>query len=64
MSENIMIAQQVFELMLDVGIKGILNFAPICLREPSGCVVHNLNFETELENIIYFTNLSVKTEVS
>ncbi len=51
-------AQEVLELMLRAGIRGILNFAPICLKEPPDCVVRNLNLETELENIIYFTNFT------
>ena len=38
------------------GIKGVLNFAPICLKAPQGCVVNNINLETELENLIYFIN--------
>ncbi len=49
-------AQQVLELALSAGIKGILNFAPICLKAPGGCVVNNINLETELENLIYFVN--------
>ncbi len=49
-------AQQVLELALSAGIKGVLNFAPICLKAPSGCVVNNINLETELENLIYFVN--------
>lgn len=49
-------AQQVLELVLSAGIKGVLNFAPICLKAPSGCVVNNINLETELENLIYFVN--------
>jgi redox-sensing transcriptional repressor len=49
-------AQQVLELVLSAGIKGVLNFAPICLKAPSGCVVDNINLETELENLIYFVN--------
>jgi len=53
-------AQEVLEVMLRSGIKGILNFAPICLKEPPDCVVHNLNLETELENIIYFTNFAAQ----
>lgn len=49
-------AQQVLELVLSAGIRGVLNFAPICLKAPSGCVVNNINLETELENLIYFVN--------
>ena len=51
-------AQQVIELMLSAGIKGVLNFAPICLKVPEGCIINNINLETELENLIYFVNAS------
>lgn len=53
-------AQQVLELMLSSGIRGVLNFAPICLKAPEGCVVNNINLESELENLIYFVNASEK----
>lgn len=56
-------AQQVLELMLPAGIKGILNFAPICLRGPEEVIISNINLETELENIIYFVNVAKKTGV-
>lgn len=49
-------AQQVLELMLSAGIKGVLNFAPICLKASEGCIVNNINLESELENLIYFVN--------
>ena len=49
-------AQQVLELMIPAGIKGVLNFAPICVKGPEGCIVSNINLVTELENIIYFVN--------
>jgi redox-sensing transcriptional repressor len=55
-------AQQVLELMLSVGIKGVLNFAPICLKGPEGCVVNNINLVTEMENIIYFVTTARKTK--
>ena len=53
-------AQQVLVRMLAAGIKGILNFAPIFLRGPEGCVINNINLESEIENIIYFVNLAEK----
>jgi redox-sensing transcriptional repressor len=55
-------AQEVLERMIKAGIRGILNFAPMCLKEPQNCVVRNLNLGTELENIIYFTKVAEKTE--
>ena len=54
-------AQQVFVRMVAAGIKGILNFAPICLRGPEGFVVSNINLESEIENIIYFVNMAEKS---
>jgi len=46
-------AQQVLDLMVGSGIKGILNFAPICLSSPAGCVVRNVNLATELEGLVF-----------
>jgi redox-sensing transcriptional repressor len=55
-------AQQVLELMLSSGIKGILNFAPIRLKSTDGVVINNINLETELENVIYFVNANDKAK--
>lgn len=50
-------AQEVFEKLVRAGIKGVLNFAPIRLRsDNTDVIVHNLNLETEIENLIYFVN--------
>ncbi len=54
-------AQRVLELMVSAGIKGVLNFAPIRLRDMDGVVINNINLEAELENMIYFVNTSGKT---
>lgn len=53
-------AQQVVDIMLSSGIKGILNFAPIRLRGNDDCIINNVNLEGELENLIYFVNASTK----
>ena len=53
-------AQQVCQIMIKAGVKGILNFAPVRLTVPEDCVIRNLNLETELENIIYFVNAADK----
>ena len=55
------VAQQVSEIMISAGIKGILNFAPIQLRLAEGVVINNINLEVELENLIYFVNVAEKT---
>jgi len=54
-------AQQVMELMVSAGIKGVLNFSPICLKGPAGCVVNNVNLVTEIENIIYYVRAADRT---
>lgn len=53
-------AQQVSEIMLSAGIKGILNFAPIRLRGSDDAVISTINLEVELENLIYFVNADNK----
>jgi len=55
-----MAAQQVAELMITAGIKGILNFAPIQLRGGEDVVVNNINLELEIENLIYFVSAGQK----
>jgi redox-sensing transcriptional repressor len=55
-------AQQVSELMLSSGIKGILNFAPIQLRGAEDAVINSINLEVELENLIYFVNAAKKAQ--
>ncbi|MFH1247574.1 MAG: redox-sensing transcriptional repressor Rex [Candidatus Omnitrophota bacterium] len=57
-----MAAQQVVDIMLSTGIKGILNFAPMQLRGNDDCVINNVNLEVELENLIYFVNVLIKTK--
>lgn len=54
-------AQQVADIMIAGGIKGIMNFAPIRLRAPEEIVINNVNLELELENVIYFVNTMGKT---
>lgn len=49
-------AQQVLEIMVDAGIKGVLNFAPIRLRVPETCVIQSVDLGRELEKIIYFVH--------
>lgn len=55
-------AQQVFELMFQAGIKGVLNFAPIRVHGSDECVIKNINMVTELESIIYFVNVAENTK--
>lgn len=55
-------AQQAADLISAAGIKGILNFAPLGLKNTEGCIINNVNLEIELENLIYFVNVTEKTK--
>ena len=47
-------AQEVTNQLVQAGITGILNFAPIVLQVPEEVVVNNVNLAIELENLSYF----------
>lgn len=57
-------AAQTLEAMINAGIKGVLNFAPIRLKTESSCIINNVNIAHEIENIIYFVNATEKTKKS
>lgn len=48
-------AQDVANRLFDLGIKGLLNFAPVILQTPDDVVVNNINLCDELESVIYYT---------
>ncbi len=47
-------AQEVVNTLVNAGITGILNFAPIVLQVPEEVMVNNVNLAIELENLSYF----------
>jgi redox-sensing transcriptional repressor len=47
-------AQEVANALVDAGVTGILNFAPIVLHVPDEVTVNNVNLAIELENLSYF----------
>jgi redox-sensing transcriptional repressor len=47
-------AQEVTNVLVQTGITGILNFAPLVLDVPETVVVNNVNLAIELENLSYF----------
>jgi redox-sensing transcriptional repressor len=57
-------AQQVFDILLKAGVRGVLNFAPITLKAPEDCIVSNVNLAVELENMIYFVNALEKASIT
>ena len=48
------VAQEVANQLVQAGIVGVLNFAPIVLSVPEDVVVNNVNLAIELENLSYF----------
>jgi redox-sensing transcriptional repressor len=55
-------AQQTMDILVNSGIKGVLNFAPIELKAPGGCIINNVNLAVELENLIYFVSNQPRSE--
>ena len=47
-------AQEVTDLLVDSGIKAILNFAPITLRVPEKFIIRNVDLSLELEALSFF----------
>jgi len=54
-------AQDIVDRMIDAGVKGILNFAPIRLQVPSGIALTPVDFAIELEWLSYHMHHKVKT---
>ncbi len=48
-------AQDAANKLVDKGITGILNFAPVILKVPDEIIVNNINLCDELESVIYYT---------
>ena len=48
------VAQSVVNTLIECGITGILNFAPIVLTVPEEVMVNNVNLAIELESLSYF----------
>lgn len=46
-------AWRVADSLVDAGIRGILNFSPIQVRQPEDCLVVNVDFTVSLENLAY-----------
>ena len=46
-------AKRVALLLMDAGIKAILNFTPVQVRSSATCVVENVDFTVRLENLVY-----------
>jgi len=49
-------AQEATDLVVEHGVKAILNFAPIKLSVPEGVHVHNADLTIELQSLIYYSS--------
>jgi redox-sensing transcriptional repressor len=47
-------AQEVTNVLVEAGVTGILNFAPMVLSVPEHVMANNVNLAIELENLSYF----------
>jgi redox-sensing transcriptional repressor len=57
-------AAQVYDLLQNAGIKGVLNFAPVQLRSSETCMVNNINIALELESMFYMVKYSLTHPLS
>lgn len=48
------VAQEITNKLIDSGIKGMLNFAPVALKVPNNIFVSNVDMACELESLIFF----------
>ena len=46
-------AQDVVNQVVEGGVRGILNFSPVYVRAPRGCIVKNVSFATEQDSLVY-----------
>ncbi|MDP6178320.1 MAG: redox-sensing transcriptional repressor Rex [Desulfatiglandales bacterium] len=46
-------AQGIADMLVDVGIKAILNFSPTQVRQPEDSLVVNVDFTINLDNLVY-----------
>jgi redox-sensing transcriptional repressor len=55
-------AKEVSDELVAVGIKGIVNFAPVLLKVPPDVVINNVNLSDELESVIYYVHKLIADE--
>ena len=56
-------AQEVCSQLVNAGIKGIMNFAPVILQVPEDITVNNINLCDELECIMYMVGPTPEVEM-
>jgi len=56
-------AQEVSDKLVDAGVMGILNFAPIRLHLPPGVYVEDVDLTTSMEKVAYFVRSNNSSDV-
>lgn len=56
------VAQKVTDKLVEVGVRGILNFTPLRITVPENIRVQNVDLTNEMETLIYFLNHFGSTE--
>ena len=51
-------AQRVCDQLVEYGINGIINFAPVILKVPDDIIINNVNLSDEIESVIYCVSLT------
>ncbi len=46
-------AQSVCDQLVEYGVEGIVNFAPVILKVPDEVIINNVNLSDEIESVIY-----------
>ena len=46
-------AQSVCDKLVEYGVEGIINFAPVILKVPEDIIINNVNLSDEIESVIY-----------
>jgi len=54
-------AQNVADRLIEAGVKGILNFAPVRIKAPDHVVVRNVNMGIELEVLTFYLTMKART---
>jgi len=49
-------AQQVLDLMVLAGVKGVMSLSPVELKSPKKCFVNTIDLLRELEKVVFFGN--------
>lgn len=57
------VAQDVADALIEAGVRGILNFAPVVLKVPHGVFVSNVDMACELESLIFFVKQNGRKKV-